>query len=284
MSTSYTSIAVEPDPEDGRITHLRLDAPERNNTIDSRMLREFTDAVVAADRDPEVRGVVLGATGETFCAGASLQELTDLTVEEGARWMTAYLEALELLRDTGKPVVAAVEGVCAAGGNELVSACDLIVAGESARFGQPEVGVGSTAAGGGAQLLPLIVGEKRARDLLLTGRMLEAEEARAIGLINRVVEDGTAEQRATALVGKILDRNSPQAYRTIKAVMKQWTNVGLAGGEMARDLTAHVWASEEFRERADAFLAREDQQPRPFTGTRPPAGSDDDDGDEDEDG
>jgi enoyl-CoA hydratase/carnithine racemase len=140
--------------------------------------------------------------------------------------------------------------------------------------------VGSTAAGGGAQLLPLIVGEKRARDLLLTGRMLEAEEARAIGLINRVVEDGTAEQRATALVGKILDRNSPQAYRTIKAVMKQWTNVGLAGGEMARDLTAHVWASEEFRERAERFLAREKQEPRLFTGTRPPAGSDDD-GDED---
>jgi enoyl-CoA hydratase/carnithine racemase len=273
MSTSYTSIAVEPDPEDGRITHVRLDAPERNNTIDSRLLREFTDAVVAADRDPEVRGVVLGATGDVFCAGASLQELTELTVEEGARWMTAYLEALELLRDTGKPVVAAVEGTCAAGGNELVSACDLIVAGESARFGQPEVGVGSTAAGGGAQLLPLIVGEKRARDLLLTGRMLEAEEARAIGLINRVVEDGTAGQRATALVGEILDRNSPQAYRTIKAVMKQWTNLGLSGGEMARDLTAHVWASEEFRERADAFLAREEQQPRPFTGTRPPAGA-----------
>jgi len=266
-----TPIAVERD-DDERIVHVRLDAPERNNTIDLAMLRAFTDAVVAADRDSEIRGVVLGATGEPFCAGASLEELTELTVEEGNRWMTAYFEALDVLRDTGKPVVAAVEGTCAAGGNELVSACDLIVAGESARFGQPEVGVGSTAAGGGAQLLPLIVGEKRARDLLLTGRMLDAEEARAIGLINRVVDEGKAEARATELVGEILDRNSPQAYRAIKAVMKQWTNVGLAGQEMARDLTAHVWASEEFRERADAFLAREGQQPRQFTGTRPPAG------------
>lgn len=263
------TIQAERHPEDDRIEVIRLDAPGRSNAIDLRMLHELTEAVVAADRDDGVRGIVLGATGDTFCAGASLQELTDLEFEEGARWLTAYFDALDILRDTGKPVVAGVEGTCVAGGNELASACDLIVAGENAEFGQPEVGVGSTAAGGGVQLLPLMVGEKRARDLLLTGRLLTAEEAKTIGLINRVVEDGSAEARAVELVETIIDDKSPQAYRTIKAVMKQWTNLGLTGQEMARDLTARVWASEEFRERADTFLAREEFDPRPFQGTRP---------------
>ena len=263
------TIQAERHPADDRIEVVRLDAPERSNVIDLQMLHELTEAVVAADRDDGVRGIVLGATGDAFCAGASLQELSDLEFEEGARWLTAYFDVLDILRDTGKPVVAGVEGTCVAGGNELASACDLIVAGESAEFGQPEVGVGSTAAGGGVQLLPLMVGEKRARDLLLTGRLLTAEEAKAIGLINRVVEDGSAEARAIELVETIIDDKSPQAYRTIKAIIKQWTNLGLTGQEMARDLTARVWASEEFRERADTFLAREAFDSRPFQGTRP---------------
>jgi enoyl-CoA hydratase len=265
---AYETIAVDRAGDD-RIARIRFDRPDRNNVIDARVLDELTVAVTEADRDGEVRGVLLGSTEPPFCSGASLSELDDLPWEEGARWMTAYFETLDLLRHTGKPVVAAVEGDCVAGGNELASACDLVVAAESARFGQPEVGVGSTAAGGGVQLLPLMVGEKRARDLLLTGRLLAAEEAKAIGLINRVVDDGAAEVRALDLLTTIADEKSPQAYRTIKAIMKQWTNLGLVGQEMARDLTARVWDSPEFTERAEAFLASERQQPRPFHGTRP---------------
>jgi enoyl-CoA hydratase len=265
----YETIAVDRHPDDDRTARVRLDRPDRHNVVDARVLDELTVAVTEADRDEEVRGVLLGSTEPPFCAGASLSELDDLTWEEGARWMTAYFETLDLLRDTGKPVVAAVEGQCVAGGNELASACDLIVAGEDATFGQPEVGVGSTAAGGGVQLLPLMVGEKRARDLLLTGRLLDAEEARAIGLINRVVSEGEAEVRAAELLSTIADEKSPQAYRTIKAMLKQWTNLGLVGQEMARDLTARVWDSPEFTERAEAFLAGEAQRPRSFHGTRP---------------
>lgn len=263
------TVSTQRHPDDDRIAFVRLDAPGRSNVIDLRMLHELTEAVVDADRDGGVSGIVLGSTGEEFCAGAALQEIKNLSFEDGTRWMSAYFDALDVLRDTGKPVVAGVEGTCVAGGNELVSACDLIVAGESARFGQPEVGVGSTAGGGGAQLLPLIVGEKRARDLLLTGRLLTAGEAKSMGLINRVVDDGDAEARAVELVETIVDEKSPQAYRTIKAMMKRWTNFGLTGQAMARELTAGVWASEEFRERADAFLAREEMTSRPFQGTRP---------------
>ena len=258
---------------DDRIALVRLDAPDRNNVLDMETILAFTEAITAADRTEDIQGTVVSATGETFCAGADLNYLKDLSFEEGIRFMTAYFEALDILRDTGKPVVAGVQGICAAGGNELASACDLIVAEKSARFTQPEVGVGATAAGGGVQLLPLIVGEKRAKDLLLTGRMLDAEEAQAFGLINRVVPKGDAESRAIDLVEAIIDTKSPQAYRTIKAILKPWTNVGLRGQEMARELTAHIWDSEEFRERAAAFLADEDFESRPFDGVRPPARS-----------
>jgi enoyl-CoA hydratase/carnithine racemase len=183
--------------------------------------------------------------------------------------MQLYFDTLDVLRDTGKPVVAAVDGTCVAGGNELTMACDLVVAGESARFGQPEVGVGSSAAGGGVQLLPLLVGEKRAREMLLLGELLSAEEAERIGLINRVVGDDEVEDRAMGLLTRIVDTKSPQAYRAIKGIMKTWTNLGLLAEPMARDMTANVWASEEFDERVSAFLARQEQTPRPFTGTRP---------------
>ena len=268
--SEYDTITSERAADD-RIAVVRLDAPERNNTIDEQLILEFSEAIVAADRDSDVQGIVVGANGEMFCAGADLNYLAELSFERGTRFMTAYFEALDLLRETGKPVVAGVHGTCAAGGNELVSACDLIVAEESARFTQPEAGVGATAAGGGVQMLPLIIGEKRAKDLLLTGRAIDAEEAKAMGLINRVVPDGNGEARAVDLVQTIIDQKSPQAYRTIKAIVKPWTNFGLQGQEMARELNARVWDSDEFRERAEAFLAHEAFEPREFDGVRPPS-------------
>ncbi|WP_330631458.1 enoyl-CoA hydratase/isomerase family protein [Halocatena halophila] len=195
---------------DGRIAVIQLAAPERNNVLDMEVIQALGATVTAADRDDAVQGIVLTADGERFCAGADLEYLESISFEEGLRFMTAYFEALDLLRQTSKPVVAGVHGICAEGGTELVSACDLIVADETARFTQPVVGVGATAAGGGVQLLPLIVGEKRARDLLLTGRTLDATEAKAFGLINRVVPDGKATERAIELVEMIIENHSPQ--------------------------------------------------------------------------
>ncbi len=281
----YETIAVEPHPDDDRISRIRLDAPGRNNTIDLTMLADLHEAFTAADRDRNVQGILLGSTSDPFCAGANVDELRDLGFEAGTRWMQLYFDTLDVLRDTGKPVVAAVDGTCVAGGNELTMACDLVVAGESARFGQPEVGVGSSAAGGGVQLLPLLVGEKRAREMLLLGELLSAEEAERIGLINRVVDDEEVEERAMGLLTRIVDTKSPQAYRAIKGIMKTWTNLGLLAEPMARDMTASVWASEEFDERVSAFLSRREQTPREFTGTRPDPSADssgDADGSDDE--
>ena len=268
--TQYQTIVSTPHETDDRIQHIQLDVPERNNTLSQQMVLDLYDAFTEADRDPDVQAIMLGSTGDVFCAGADLHELKEHDFETGGRFLTGYFEAMDLLRDTGKPAVAAVRGICVAGGNELVNACDLIVAGESARFGQPEVLVGSTAAGGALQLLPLIVGEKRAREILLTGDLLSAAEAERYDLINRVVADEDVEAETVALIQRIIDRTSPQAYRVMKTVMKSWTNVAMVHQEMARDLTARTWDSDEFRERAEDFLAKEAQTPRPFTGVQPP--------------
>lgn len=267
--STYERITAEPHPDDDRIFRVLLDSPERHNVIDLEMLFELRDAFERADRDESIQAIILGTAADVFCSGADLNELKALNFEDGTRWLTTYIETIEVLRETGKPAIAAVEGVCVAGGNELTMACDLVVAGDSARFGQPEVGVGSTAAGGGVQMLPLLVGEKRARELLLTGDLLDAEEAERIGLINRVVSDDVVAMEAFDLAREIIENKSPQAYRTIKAMMKTWTNLAMLNQEVARDVTAAVWASDEFRERATAFLDREDPAPRPFTGTRP---------------
>ncbi|MFQ3319359.1 MAG: enoyl-CoA hydratase/carnithine racemase [Natronomonas sp.] len=265
--SDYTSVAVERET-DSNVAFVRLDnAPQ--NVIDLELLLDLGTALDELDRDGDVDAIILGTTQEVFCSGASLDEIANLDAEAGNRWLTAYMETVDRLRDTGKPTIAAVENTCVAGGNELVMGCDLIVAGESARFGQPEVFVGSTAAGGGLQLLPLIVGEKRAREMILTGELLRADEAKRIGLVNRVVEDGTADEAAVDLATQIIEQSSPQAYRVMKAVMKSWNNLAMHHREMARELTAAVWNSQEFNERAEQFINDEALDARSFTGVRP---------------
>lgn len=265
----FSTLTVYRNEDDDRILHVDLDRPEMNNVVDSDLLTDLGDALRAADAHDGVDAIVVGTTGEDFSAGGSLAELGSMDRESGNRFLSLYVDTVELMRETGKPVVAAVKGSCVAGGNEIVINADLIVAGESARFGQPEAAVGSTAAGGGVQMLPLIVGEQRAKDLLLTARLLSAEEAEDWGLINRVVPDDEVDERALDVAQSIIDNNSPQGYRVIKSFLKQWNDVGMVNTQVARELTAAVWESEEFQERADAFLSGEDLESRPFSGTLP---------------
>jgi enoyl-CoA hydratase/carnithine racemase len=269
MSTTetFTTIETYRDETDDRILRIDLDRPGEQNAITPTVVSELGDALKAADRDEQADTIILGTTSDVFCAGGSLPHLKEMDQEAGNRFLTGYIDMVHSLRETGKPTIAAVEGTCVAGGNELVIGADLIVAGESARFGQPEAMVGSTAAGGGVQMMPLIVGEQRAKDLLLTGRLLSAETAEDWGLINRVVPDGDAASEAVSIAKDVIENNSPQAYRIIKSIMKRWNNIAMVDEEVARELTAAVWTSDEFGQRADSFLQDESLEPRPFSGT-----------------
>lgn len=263
----YETIAVTRAADD-RIVRIDLDLPEVNNILDLTLVSELNDAIRRADNAPSVDGMIFGSTSdEVFCAGANLSELANLDAEASNRFLTLYNDTVDLLWSTGKPIIAAVSGVCVAGGNELAMGCDLIVAGESARFGQPEANVGSTAAGGGVQMMPLLVGMQRAKDILFTSRLLSAAEAEDWGLINRVVPDDDVDERALDLVTEIVDSKSPYAYRVMKSIFKHWYNNAMAAREIEREVTAAVWTNQEFQERAQTFLDGEDQRPRDFMGT-----------------
>ncbi|MHA1593172.1 MAG: enoyl-CoA hydratase/isomerase family protein [Candidatus Baldrarchaeia archaeon] len=265
----YKKILVERDPVDDRILWIKLNYPEKMNVLHLEMLNELYDALVKADKDEKICAIIITSKDRAFCAGADLREIMEKDFERGVRWLKAYWRVLELLRETGKLVIAAVKGACVAGGHELVMMCDLVVAGKSARFGQPEVIVGSTAMGGGVQLLPLIVGEKRARELVLTGRLLSAEEAYRLGLVNRIVDDDKLEEEARNLALEVINRVSPQAFRVIKSCLKFWTDLAMLNWQLARDITAMVWTTEEFRERSRDFLEKKKMRPRKFTGVMP---------------
>lgn len=264
----YEKVSVEYSAA-GDVCYVRIDNREKNNVLDLETILELNDAFRAADRDRDVDGIILGSVGDVFCSGADLSEIEGADLETATRWLNAYQDNLEVLMDTGKPTIAAVTGPCVAGGQELIMGCDLIVAGESAKFGQPEVKVGSTAGSGGLQMLPLMVGERRAREILLTGRLIQADEAHDIGLINRLVDDGDVEDEAAELMLDVVENSSPQAYRVMKSIMKQWNNLAMLGWESQRELTAAVWRSQEFQDRAEEFLSGEDMERRSFMGSSP---------------
>ena len=260
---------MERDAEDRRLLWIKLNHPERLNVLHFKMLNSLHEALVKADKDSNVHAILVTGVGKAFSAGADVKELIEGDFESGLRWLKAYWNIIETIRETGKPVIAAVRGACVAGGHEIMMACDLVVAGKSAKLGQPEIIVGSTAMGAGVQLLPLIVGEKRARDMLFTGRLLSAEEAYQFGLVNKVVDDEKVEEEARKLAIHIIDNASPQAFRVMKSGLKFWTDLAMLNMMTARDITSLVWLSEEFRQRTKDFLEKRNMKPRKFTGTMP---------------
>jgi enoyl-CoA hydratase/carnithine racemase len=265
----YKRIMVEKDKKDERLLWIKLNYPEKLNILHLKMLNEFYRALVKADKDNKVQAILITGVGKAFSAGADIKELMKSDFEKGLRWLKAYLRVIEVIRETGKPVIAAVNGACVAGGHEIAMACDLVVAGKSARLGQPEVIVGSTAMGLGVQLLPLMIGERRAREMLFTGRILSAEEAYNFGLVNRVVDDKELHEETRKMAIQIIESASPQAFRVIKSGLKFWTDLATLNMMMARDITSMVWASREFRERCKDFLEKRKMKPRKFTGTMP---------------
>ena len=206
---AYQRVIVERDSRDHRILWVKLNYPERFNVLRAELMEEVYDALVSADRDDSVQAVIITGVGKAFCAGADVKELTSMDFEGGIRWLQAYWRVFDLLRETGKPVIAAVKGYCVAGGNEWVLACDLVVAGKSAVFGQPEPIIGSTAFLA-VLLLPIVVGERRAREMLLTGKLISADEAHRIGLVNKVVPDEEVDEEARKLAIEISTGSTPK--------------------------------------------------------------------------
>lgn len=238
----------------GRVQLVTLDDPERMNALGFDLLEALDAAMVAATADDDVDVIVLtGAGGKAFSAGADLESLIPEVAKRGVEAVIPDPEA-RFFSKVDKPIVAAVEGFCLAGGLEVLMGTDIRIAGESATFGLPEVRWGLVAAGGSHVRLPRQVPWAIAMQLLLTGRPIGAQRAYEVGLVNEVVPDGTAVERALALAQQI-SANGPLAVRTAKRIAVAALDLASAFHTEAA-LADRVFRSDDAREGPAAFTER----------------------------
>jgi enoyl-CoA hydratase len=254
----YTNILVE---HEDFIAVLTLNRPKVLNALNQETMNQVVEALEALDRDDSVRCVVLTGGDRAFAAGADVTEMREATPVE---MLSGYrFQQWERIRRISKPIIAAVKGFALGGGCELAMLCDMIIAGESARFGQPEINLGIMPGAGGTQRLTRAVGKARAMELVLTGRHMTAAEADRVGLITRVVPDEIVLDEAKALAREIA-RKAPVAVRLAKDAMLRAFDMTLEGGlDYERKLFYLLFATEDRHEGIEAFLAKRD--PR-FTG------------------
>ena len=243
---------------DGRIAVVLLNRPKQLNALSGELMGELVAVLSGLDEDREIRAIVLGGNDRAFAAGADVGELaaaTSISLYESRR-----LEQWDAIRGLRTPVVAAVAGFCLGGGCELAMLCDLIVASETARFGQPEINLGVLPGAGGTQRLTRAVGKAVAMDMILTGRMLSAREALAFGLVARVVAREAWLDEAKRLAREIAAKG-PIAVRLAKEAVDAAFEAPLAVGvELERRAFQVARESEDAGEGLSAFV--EKREPR----------------------
>ena len=239
----------------GAIALVTLNAPERRNAIDFAMVQGLHAALDELATDQDLAAIVITGAGEkAFAAGADIAQLRD---REAPQALAAINSAIfKRIEDFAVPTIAAIKGFALGGGCELAIACDLRVAGESAKLGQPEVKLGIIPAAGGTYRLPRLVGLGRARELIFTGRIVDAQEALRMGLVNTVVPDAQVIDTAIALANEIAG-NGRLAVRMAKLALNALARPA-EGHAMAFESAAQAlcFESDDKRARMDAFLAR----------------------------
>jgi enoyl-CoA hydratase/carnithine racemase len=250
--------------EMGPVAHLELVNPPLN-LVTRAMLEELAEALAGLAAAPagDVRAVVVTGHGDrAFCAGSHVGEFEEQRGAAGRERLEFEGRVSRSLADLPMPTIAAIEGNALGGGLELALSCDLRIASASARLGLPEVRLAVIPGAGGSQRLPRIVGPARAKELILTGRVIGAEEAERIGLVNEVVPAGEARLRADALAGEIAQRG-PLAVREAKRLIDAATDLDLDAGLAAElDASERIFATDDMLEGATAFLAKRDPQYR----------------------
>ncbi len=243
---------------DEAIAVVQLNRPDVLNALNRALMDELATVLEDFDRDDEVRCIVLTGSPRAFAAGADIREFADASAVE---MLQGYrFQQWERIRQVTKPLIAAVTGFALGGGNELAMLCDIIIAGEAARFGQPEINLGLIPGAGGTQRLTRAVGKYRAMELILTGRHVTAREAEAMGLVTRVVPDEVVLQEAKALAKEIAAR-APVAVRLAKeAVLKAFDTTLEGGLDYERKCFYLLFATEDKEEGVRAFLARRPAQ------------------------
>ncbi|WP_435332874.1 enoyl-CoA hydratase/isomerase family protein [Haloarchaeobius sp. TZWWS8] len=242
------------------VATVTLDRPDARNALNGQLRRELKSVLDAVEDDPEVRVVVLTGSDESsaFVAGADVKELRERDAIE-QRDASKRPRVYEHVDDLEKPVIARINGHCLGGGSELALGCDVRIAQAGAKLGQPEINLGIIPGGGATQRLPRLVGEGQAMRLILSGELIDAEEAADIGLVDEVCDPDDLDDRVYDLAGKMATK-SPLALEIGKKAVKAGSRMGLEEGiEYEAELFALLFAGDDKNEGIDAFL--EDREP-----------------------
>ena len=248
----YQDILVEtPVP---RVGLIRLNRPKALNALRRQLMDELVDAAGQFDADPAIGAIVITGNERAFSAGADIKEMAGASAVEMVN--SGMIEAWNRLRAIRKPLIAAVSGHCLGGGNELAMMCDMIVASESAKFGQPEINIGVIPGAGGTQRLTRAVGKSLAMEVILNDRRLTAEEALRAGLASRVVPVERYLDEAIELAAQIAGR-APVAVQMAKAAINKAYELGLSEGmEYEKTLFYFLFATEDQKEGMAAFAEK----------------------------
>jgi enoyl-CoA hydratase len=243
-----------------RVVTITINRPEKLNALNTAVRNQFVAALAQVERDPEVRvAIVTGAGEKAFIAGADIGEFAGRTAVDQFRVMKAY-GVFAAAETFSKPLIAAINGFCLGGGCELAMACDVRIASDKAKLGQPEVNLGILPGGGGSQRLPRLVGLGTAYKLLYTGEMITAAEALRIGLVDEVVPADQLMTRVRELAATIA-RKSPVALQLIKEAVRASVRTPLDEGlRLETTLFGLAFASADKEEGVKAFL--EKREPR----------------------
>src|SRR3989440_803758 len=251
MPESYQNILVDRDENVGIVT---LNRPNALNALNFQLVGEVAEALIEFERDESIRCIVITGAGEkAFAAGADIKEMSDKSPID---MMMGGFEAWERIKRVRKPMIAAVGGYALGGGCELAMHCDMIVASENARFGQPEILLGVIPGAGGTQRLARTLGKYRTMEMVLTGVQVSAQEMAAHGLVNRVVPRGEHLTEALKLA-KTVAAQAPIAVRLAKEAVKAAYETPLEEGlEIERKNFYLLFATEDMREGMQAFIEK----------------------------
>lgn len=251
---SFDNLLVE---REDRITILTINRPQRLNALDAHTLDELRQAFLNCQQDDQVRSVILTGSGDrSFVAGADVNELAQDTPESARRRAVGGQQVFALIEQLGKPVIAAVNGFAFGGGCELAMACTLRLASDTARFGQPEINLGIIPGFAGTQRLVRLVGKTKAMEMILVGAPITAEEACAIGLVNRVVPASHLMTEARALASELAAK-APIALRYAMDAIHRGADMPFEQGcQIEASFFGMVTTTEDMREGTKAFLEK----------------------------
>jgi enoyl-CoA hydratase len=236
---------------------VTLNRPDKRNALNSTVYKELYDVFEAIENDPEVRVAVLtGAGDRAFCAGSDIAEMQNMGPLEIQKFMATIRKTSDFVYALTKPTIAAVNGYALGGGCELSMCCDLRIASEKARFGQPEITLGLIPGASGTQRLPRLIGAAKAKEMIFTGDLIDAATALNLGLVNKVVPPEKLMEEVLALAAKLAGMSGP-----VLAMAKMAINTGLdtdigSGLNMEAKCNALCFATEDRKEGMDAFLEK----------------------------